>query len=133
MSLALRIENGEIDGWRQRHRLDLLAGRAAIGLHRVLVSSPIRAGTAPASRSGVWLLARSVSTGTCAPAGGTPLAALFLLEKCSAAPAGGKLLTALFLLGKCSRVCILLHAHARARRDRAAAIFLFSIAAVAAS
>ena len=55
MSLALRIENGEIDGWRQRHRLDLLAGRAAIGLHRVLVSS-IRAGTAaPASRSGVWL------------------------------------------------------------------------------
>ena len=107
MSLALRIENGEIDGWRQRHRLDLLAGRAAIGLHRVLVSSPIRAGTAPASRSGVWLLARSVSTGTCAPAGGPPLAALFLLEKIL-------------------QVIPLVPVNARARRDRAAAIFLFS-------
>ena len=97
MSLALRIENGEIGGSRHRHRLDLPAERAAIGLHRVLVSSPIRAGTAPASRSGVWLLAQC-RRGTCAPA-------------------GGELLTALFLLGEILPVSCFWCAHARARRS----------------
>ena len=62
----------------------------------------------PSGDSGACLTLRclAVSTGTCAPAGGTPLAALFLLEKCSAAPAGRKLLTALFLLGEMPRDCI---------------------------
>ena len=59
MSLALRIEYGEIDGWRQRHRLDLLAGRAAIGLGRLLM----RLSIAVAVR-------RSLAWATMVPGGG---------------------------------------------------------------
>ena len=111
MLLALRIENGEIGGSPHRHRLGLLAGRAAIGLHRVLVSLPERgqqfagAGTATASPSGGLLAQCRLRHG---PAGGTPL-------------------TAMFLLKETPRVNCFWYPHARARRDRAAAIFFLAI------